>query len=105
MADFMKLLQQAQEMQGRFQKIQEDLEAITVTGAAGGGLVTVHANGKGTVTRIKIDPTVVKPDDVEMLEDLVLVAIGEAQKKAQEAQQREMSTIAGGLPLPFKLPF
>lgn len=105
MADFMKILQQAQEMQGRLQKMQEELEAITVHGSAGGGLVTVEANGKGTVTRIKIDPTVVKGDDVEMLEDLVLVAVGEAQKKAQEEQQREMSRAAGGLPLPFKLPF
>jgi len=105
MADFMKLLQQAQEMQGRFQKIQEDLERVTVTGSAGGGMVVVDANGKGSITRIKIDPSVVKADDVEMLEDLVLVAIGEAQKKAQDEQQREMGKVAGGLPLPFKLPF
>lgn len=105
MADFMKILQQAQEMQGRIQKMQEELEAITVHGAAGGGLVTIDANGKGTVTRVKIDPSVVKGDDVEMLEDLVLVAIGEAQKKAQEEQQRAMGNATGGLPLPFKLPF
>lgn len=105
MADFMKILQQAQEMQGRIQKMQEELEAITVHGAAGGGLVTIEANGKGTVTRVKIDPSVVKGDDVEMLEDLVLVAVGEAQKKAQEEQQRAMGNATGGLPLPFKLPF
>lgn len=105
MADFMKILQQAQEVQGRIQKMQEELEAITVTGTAGGGLVTVQANGKGTVTRIKIDSAVVKPEDVEMLEDLVLVAVAEAQKKALEEQQKEMGKATGGLPLPFKLPF
>ena len=71
MADFMKILQQAQEMQGRFQKLQEELQQQTVTASSGGGMVTVEANGKGTVRSIKIDPSVVNPADVEMLEDLV----------------------------------
>lgn len=109
MADFMKLLQQAQEMQGRLQKMQEELAQITVTGSAGGGMVTVEANGQGAVRRVKIDPSVVNPSDVEMLEDLVLVAVSEAQKKAQEKAQElsksEMGKLTGGLPLPFKLPF
>ena len=107
MADFMKLLQQAQEMQGRFQKIQEELAQQTVTGSAGGGMVTVEANGQGTIQRIKIDPSVVSASDVEMLEDLVLVALSEAQKRAQEKAQEmtksEVGKLAGGLP--FKLPF
>jgi DNA-binding YbaB/EbfC family protein len=105
MADFMKILQQAQEMQGRFQKIQDELQKITVTGSAGGGMVTVEANGQGTVQRIKIDPSVVNPADVEMLEDLVLVALTEAQKKAQAQAQQELGKLTGGMSLPFKLPF
>jgi DNA-binding YbaB/EbfC family protein len=105
MADFMKILQQAQEMQGRFQKIQEELQRVTVSGSAGGGMVTVEANGQGTVQRIKIDPSVVNPADVEMLEDLVLVAVTEAQKKAQAQAQQELGKLTGGLPLPFKMPF
>ena len=103
MADFMKILQQAQEMQGKFQKVQEELQQQTVTAAAGGGMVTVEANGQGTVRSIKIDPSVVVPGDVEMLEDLLLVAVTEAQKKAEQAKQDEMGKLTGGLP--FKLPF
>jgi DNA-binding YbaB/EbfC family protein len=105
MADLMKILQQAQEMQGRVQKIQDELQRITVTGSAGGGMVTVEANGQGAVQRVKIDPSVVNPADVEMLEDLVLVAVTEAQKKAQAQAQQELGKLTGGLPLPFKLPF
>jgi DNA-binding YbaB/EbfC family protein len=105
MADFTKILQQAQEMQGRFQKIQEELQRVTVSGSAGGGMVTVEANGQGAVQRVKIDASVVNPADVEMLEDLVLVAITEAQKKAQAQAQQELGKLTGGLPLPFKLPF
>jgi nucleoid-associated protein EbfC len=105
MADIMKILQQAQEMQGRFQKIQEELQRVTVSGSAGGGMVTVEANGQGTVQRVKIDPSVVNPADVEMLEDLVLVAVTEAQKKAQAQAQQELGKLTGGMSLPFKLPF
>ena len=105
MADFLKILQQVKDMQGRFETIQKDLESRTVTGTAGGGMVSVEADGKGTVRRIKLDPSVVKPDDIELLEDLVVVAVSEAQKKAQALQQDEMQKMAGGMPLPFKLPF
>ena len=105
MPDFMKILQQANEMQGRLQKIQEELEKKTVTGAAGGGLVSAEVNGKGELRHVKIDPSVVNPADVEMLEDLVTVAISEAQKKAADAAKAEMAQLTGGLDLPFKLPF
>jgi DNA-binding YbaB/EbfC family protein len=105
MADFMKILAQAQEMQGKFQQIQDDLVKQTVSASAGGGMVTVEADGKGTVKAIRIDPSVVNPADVEMLEDLVLVALTEAQKKAAELAQKEMGKLTGGLNLPFKLPF
>ena len=101
----MKILQQAQEMQGKFQKIQDELAQQTVTASSGGGMVTVEANGQGTVRSIKIDPTVVNASDVEMLEDLVLVAVTEVQKKAATLAQDEMGKLAGGMQLPFKLPF
>ena len=105
MADLMKILQQAQQMQGRLQEIQDELQQKSVSGSAGGGMVTVEADGKGQIRRIRIDPSVVTPSDVEMLEDLVLVAVTEAQKKAAELAQAEMGKLTGGMDLPFKLPF
>ena len=105
MADFLKIMQQAQEMQTRMQAIQDDLQRQTVFGSAGGGMVTVEADGKGTVKKVKIDPTLVNPDDVEMLEDLVAVAVGDAQRKASELAQAEVQKLTGGMQLPFKLPF
>ena len=105
MPDFMKILQQAQEMQGRFQKIQDELQQLTVSGSAGGGMVTAEVTGTGQIRKIKLDPSVVNPADIEMLEDLVLVAVNEAQKKAAELAKSEMGKLAGGLNLPFKLPF
>lgn len=108
MVDFMKMLQQAQQMSGKVQEVQEALGRLTVTGTAGGGMVTVEADGKGTVKRVSIDPSVVNPADVEMLEDLVAVAVQEAQKKARELSEGEMQKALGGLGLgglPFKLPF
>lgn len=101
----MKILQQVKDMQGRFETIQKELESQSVTGTAGGGMVSVEADGKGTVKRVKIDPSVVNPQDVEMLEDLISVAVAEAQRKAQALQQEHMQQIAGGIQLPFKLPF
>ena len=105
MADFMKILQQAQEMQGRFQKIQEELQQLTVSGSAGGGMVTADVTGTGQIKKIKLDPGVVNPSDIERLEDLVVVAVADAQQKAQQAAQDQMGKVAGGLQLPFKLPF
>ena len=105
MADFMKILQQAQEMQGKFSQLQDELAKQTVSAASGGGMVTVEVNGQGTVRAIKIDPSVVQGADVEMLEDLVLVAVTEAQKRAQGLAADEMKKLTGGLSLPFKLPF
>lgn len=105
MADFMKLMQQAQQMQSRLQEIQDELEKQTVSATSGGGMVTVTADGKGQVTHVKIDPGVVNPADVEMLEDLVMVAVREAQKKAAELAKTEMGKLTGGMDLPFKLPF
>lgn len=103
-----KMMQQAQQMQGKLQEVQEGLGRLTVTGSAGGGLVTVEADGRGAVKRVSIDPKVVNPADVEMLEDLIVVALQESQKKAKDAADEEMKKVAGGLGLgglPFKLPF
>jgi nucleoid-associated protein EbfC len=105
MGDMMKLVQQAQEMQTRLQQIQDGLENQTVSATSGGGMVTATVDGKGHVRGVKIDPTVVDPADVEMLEDLVLAAVSEAQKKAQTLAQEQMQQLTGGLQLPFKLPF
>jgi DNA-binding YbaB/EbfC family protein len=105
MPDFMKLLQQAQEMQGRFQKIQEELQHHSVSGSAGGGMVTVEVTGTGQIKKIKLDQSVVNPADLEMLEDLIVVAVSDAQQKAQKLAQDEMGKLTGGLNLPFKLPF
>ena len=99
----MKMLQQAQELQGRLQKVEQELAQQTVKASSGGGMVTVEANGQGTVRSIKIDPSVVNSSDVEMLEDLLLVAVTEAQKKSEDLKQKEIGKLTGGLP--FQLPF
>jgi DNA-binding YbaB/EbfC family protein len=104
MADFSQLLQLGQQMQGRLTQMQTELAQQTVTGSAGGGMVTAIADGRGQIRSVKIDPTVASDGDVEMLEDLVLAAVGDAQRKAQELYRSEMSKITGGLPLPFQLP-
>lgn len=101
MPDFMKLMQQAQQMQTRLQEIQDELEKQTVQASTGGGMVTVTADGKGQVQRVQIDPSVVNAADVEMLEDLVLVATREAQKKAADLAKTEMAKLTGGMNLPF----
>jgi DNA-binding YbaB/EbfC family protein len=104
--DFMKMMQQAQQMQGKLAELQDELAKRSVSGAAGGGMVTVEADGKGTVKRVTIDPSLLSGGDVELLEDLVTVAIGDAQQKAAALGQEEMGRLAGGLGIPgFKLPF
>lgn len=107
MTDILKIMQQAQQMQTRLGEMQDVLQKATVIGAAGGGMVTVEADGKGTVRKVKIDASVVNPADIEMLEDLVTVAVGDAQRRATEFAQGEMQKMTGGLNLPFpmKLPF
>jgi DNA-binding YbaB/EbfC family protein len=99
--DMMKLMEQAQQMQAQMQAAQESLAAHSVTGTAGGGVVTVEADGQGNVRKVTIDPKVVDPADVAMLEDLVTVAVADAQRRAAEVQQREMGKVTGGLQLPF----
>ncbi len=105
MPDFSKMLEQAQAMQMRLQQMQDDLQRQTVSAASGDGMVSVDADGKGQVTRIRIDRAVVNPDDIAMLEDLILVAVNDAQNKAADLAKIEMAKATGGLDLPFKLPF
>ncbi len=105
MSDMFKMLDTFRQMQGRLQEAQEALARRTFTGSAGAGMVTVECDGKLQLKRVKIERTVVNPDDIEMLEDLIVVASSEAQKKAADAMQEEMSKVTGGIELPFKLPF
>jgi hypothetical protein len=99
--DIEKLMQQAQQMQSQMQAAQEALAQRTVTGSAGGGVVTVEADGQGAVRKVTIDPKVVDPADVAMLEDLVTVAVVDAQRRAAALQQDAMGEVTGGMQLPF----
>lgn len=104
MTNLQQLLQMGQQMQARLTQLQTELGNKTVSCSSGGGMVTATADGRGTIREIKIDPSVVDPSDVEMLEDLVLAAVSEAQQRAQGLYEEEMKKVAGGMPLPFQLP-
>lgn len=102
----MSVLRQAQEMKKNLEQAQAELEQMTVTGSAGGGMVSAETNGHGLIKRLKIDRSVVNPDDVEMLEDLVTVAIAEAQKKAADEMKLRAPKMPEGMNIPgLKLPF
>lgn len=96
-ANMGNLMKQAQKMQREMEKLQEELKEKTVEASAGGGAVKVTATGKKEITAIEINPEVVDPDDVEMLQDLILAAVNEALRKAEEMVSSEMSKITGGL--------
>jgi DNA-binding YbaB/EbfC family protein len=104
MTNFQQLFQLGQQVQAQLSQLQTELGNRTVTSTAGGGMVTVTADGKGRVREIRIDPSVVDPGDVEMLEDLVIAAVNEAQQRAEKIYEEEMKKVAGGFPLPFNLP-
>ena len=99
MTDIQQLMQMGQQLQARMAQLQEELSAREISASSGGGMVTATVDGKGTVTRIVIDPTVVDSRDVEMLEDLVLAAVTEAQSKAQGQYEEDMRKAAGGMPI------
>ncbi len=105
MADFTKIMQQAQQMQSRLQQMQDELQSKTVTAASGGGMVTVTAAGKGQVRKIQIDPSVVNASDVEMLEDLVLTGVKKAIEEGEALAQSEMGKLTAGMGLPPGLGF
>ena len=100
MKDLMGMMKQAQQLQARVQKMQEELAALEGEGQAGAGLVHVMLNGKGEMTRLRIDPSLMKPDEVEILEDLVIAAFQDAKGKVETAMQSKMQEVTGGLPLP-----
>lgn len=91
------MMKQAQKLQASLAKVQEDLRGKLVEGTSGGGMVVVTANGQQDVVGIKINPEVVDPEDVEMLEDLILAGIEQAREKAQELAQKEMEKATGGM--------
>lgn len=103
MADLSSLLQLGQQMQFRLSEIQSQLAQQTVTCTAGGGMVAATADGRGQIRTIKIDPAVAQ-GDIEMLEDLVLAAVSQAQQRAAELYQAEWKKLASGLPIPFQPP-
>ena len=107
MMDFMGLMKQAQQMQAKMAETQAELENVTVEGLAGGGLVKVTLTAKGALKAISIDPSLIKPEEKEILEDLILTAHMQAKSKAEEEMAERMKALTGGLQLPpgFKLPF
>ena len=100
MKDMGKLLKQAQQMQAKMAQMQAELAEKTVEASAGGGMVKVVMNGRHEVVSVAIDPEVVDPQDVEMLEDLVAAAVTEAANRVEEMMKEEMSSITGGIGLP-----
>ncbi len=107
MTNFKQMMKQAQEMQEKLQEMQDKMAEVMVEGNSGGGMVVATVNGKGEPRGLKIDPSLVDPKEVEMLEDLVVAAFNDAKVKAEQQMSEEMSKLTGGLPLPenFKLPF
>ena len=102
-----QLMKQAQAMQEKIAEIQAQLDAVEMTGLAGGGVIAVTLNGKGDVKAVKIDKSLLRPDEVEVLEDLIVAAFADARRKVKVHAEQEMQKLTGGLSLPggFKLPF
>ena len=100
MKDLLKMMKQAQELQGRMQQMQEELAAMEVDGQSGAGMVKVTLNGKGEMKSVRIDPSLVRPGEAEMLEDLILAAHQDARAKVETGLQAKMQEVTGGLPLP-----
>lgn len=98
--DMNDMLQQAQRMQMELAQAQADISSMTYTATSGGGMVKVTALGNGTIESLEIDPEAVDPDDVEMLQDMVLVAVNEALRGVSEAGEQRMSAVTGGLNIP-----
>jgi nucleoid-associated protein EbfC len=98
--DFMGMMKQAAELKSKMEAMQAELEQIEVEGAAGGGMVTVKLTAKGELKAVAIDPSLMKPDEKEIVEDLVVTAHAEARRKAETLLAEKMKTLTGGLPLP-----
>lgn len=102
-----QMMKQAQEVQTKMQEMQDRLAEAELTGASGGGMVSITMTGKGEVRRVQIDPSLIAPDDKEVLEDLIAAAVNDARQKVDTFTQEETQKIMGGLQLPpgVKLPF
>lgn len=100
MKDIFGMMKQVQQMQERAQRMQEELAAIQIGGEAGGGLVRVTLSGKGDLKAIKIDPSLMKPEEAEIVEDLVVAAMADAKAKVESQMQSKMQELTGGLPIP-----
>jgi len=98
--DITGMMKQVQEMQAKMQKMQADLGTLEISGQSGGGMVTVTLNGKGDMRRVKIDPSLMKPEEAEIVEDLIIAATQDAKSKVDAAAQAKMKDMTGGLPLP-----
>jgi DNA-binding YbaB/EbfC family protein len=100
MADFMGLMKQAAQLQSKMQALQAELDTIEVEGSAGGGMVSVRLTAKGDLKAIKVDDSLMKPSEKEILEDLLVAAHADARRKADAVMQEKMTGLTGGLPLP-----
>ncbi|MFN3854914.1 MAG: YbaB/EbfC family nucleoid-associated protein [Phreatobacter sp.] len=107
MKDIMGLMKQAQAMQAKLQEAQADMERTEVEGTSGGGMVSVRLTVKGDLRGVSVDASLLKPDDKEIVEDLIVAAHADARRKAEVVMQEKMKAVTGGLPLPpgMKLPF
>jgi DNA-binding YbaB/EbfC family protein len=105
--DIMGLMKKAQAMQAKMKDVQEELERVEVEGQSGGGMVKITLNAKGQMKAIALDPSLLKPEDREMVEDLILAAHADARAKADRLAEEKMQAVTAGLPLPpgMKLPF
>ncbi|HKU08706.1 MAG TPA: YbaB/EbfC family nucleoid-associated protein [Bradyrhizobium sp.] len=100
MADFLGMMKQAAQLQSKMQAMQDELGNVEVEGISGGGMVSVRMTAKMEVKAVKIDPSLLKPEDREIVEDLVVTALADARRKAEVAMQEKMQSLAGGLGLP-----
>ncbi len=102
-----QMMKQAQEMQAKMERLQAELAELEISGAGGGGMVSVVLSGKGEMRRVKIDPALVDPSEIEVLEDLIVAAHNDAKSKVEAHSSEEMRKLTGGLNLPpgLKLPF
>jgi DNA-binding YbaB/EbfC family protein len=105
MADFMGLMKQAAELKTKMEAMQAELDRLEVEGTAGGGMVTVKLSAKGEMKSLQVDAALMKPDEKEIVEDLVVAAHADARRKAEALLQEKMKTLTGGLPLPPGLKF
>ena len=98
--DFLSLMKQAADLKSKMEAMQAELDQLEVEGTSGGGLVTVKLSGKGEMKAVKIDDSLIKPGEKEIVEDLIVAAFGDARRKAETLLQEKMKAVAGGLPLP-----